>query len=207
MDDRRDLELGQDATSFAREFADRRGRPPVVLLVFLVAICGLVVAGFGGRAAGGPAPRIPTGVASPGLAAEVPAPTPQASRSMASIVSSAPGSPIELTISRHPESIFVHGDVYVAGVSWVFVNLIDGNGRVAGWAQVSAPGGVRAPRATGPALRFDLDVALPDWATGPLSVHASAYASDGSTVASEVLGVDSNGSPMNRRQGRLEIGD
>ena len=190
MDDRRDAELRQDEASFVREIPDRHGRPPVVLLVFLVAICALVVAGFGGRAAGGPDPTIPTAVASRDLAAEEPIPTPDVSRTMRPVVSSAPGSPIELTVSRHPESIFVHGDVYVAGVSWVFVNVIDGGGRVAAWAQVSAPGGVRAPRASRPALRFDIDVALPDWATGPLSVHASAYVSDGSTVASEVLDVD-----------------
>ena len=102
--------------------------------------------------------------------------------------------------------MFIHGDVYVAGVSWVFVNITSENGRIAGWTSVSVPGGAVAPAATGPALRFDVELALPDWATGPLSVRANAHTSAGDSVASEELGVDADGSPLAGGVVRLGIG-
>ena len=101
--------------------------------------------------------------------------------------------------------MFVHGDVYVAGVSWVFVNVTSEDGRIAGWTSVSVPGGAVAPTATGPALRFDVELALPDWASGPLSVRVNAYEADGS-VASGELGVAADGSPLVGGDGRLGTG-
>lgn len=202
MDDRRDAEPPADEARFAEAVVGRRDRPPLVLFAFLMGIAGLIVAGFGGRVASAPAQTSPTAVAaSPRasiaaqeLATAGPDRTPPASGAT-TIVSSEPGSSIELTVQRHQTSMFVHGDVSVAGVSWVFVNITGEDGRIAGWTSVSVPGGAVAPTATGPALRFDVELALPDWATGPLSVRANAYAQGGDNVASEELSLAADGSP------------
>ena len=223
MDDRRDAEPRPDEAVFASARVRAAGgrQTGVAVLVVGLIVAGLALAGtLDGTS--GPAPTAPAAAVAASLAADAelrserfrgesltgpgPAPTPQASRAMAPIVRSEPGSPIELTIRRHPASMFIHGDVSVAGVSWVFVNISDGDGRIAGWTQVSVPGGAAAPRGTGPTLRFDVELALPDWATGPLSVRANAYASDGNIVASEELGVDVDGSPLVGGRGRLGIG-
>jgi hypothetical protein len=225
MDDRRETEAGPDEAIFASARVRAGGvtRPWLGVAGSLVALGGLVAMGLSQVPAPEPRPTAEAVVATSLVAqgqprserftgesltgpAGKPAPTPQASRAMAPIVISEPGGAIELTIRRHPASMFIHGDVYVAGVSWVFVNITDEDGRIAGWTQVSVPGGAVAPGGTRPALRFDVELALPDWATGPLSVRANAYASDGNSVASEELGVDADGSPLVGGHGRLGIG-
>ena len=197
--DRRDV-----GAAFSGAMAGRPGRPPLYLVVLVVAVGGLVVAGLGGQDAGGtaasPAPSSgPAAVATP----EVPPPTPlvvtvspDASPGQAPVVTSASGRPLALTIRRHPESMFVHGDVHPVGVTWVFVNLVSAEGRVAAWTQVSIPGGTGAPPEGRPAMRFDVELAMPPWATGPLWVQGTAYDGSGSVVAQEQLGVWPDGSSM-----------
>jgi hypothetical protein len=225
MDDRRDDEPRPDEAVFASaRVRTAGGRPTAVAVVAIgLLVAGLALAGtLDGRAAPGPTAPVAaaTSLFAPGQPrserfrgesltgpAAAPAATPRATRGMAPVVRSEPGSPIELTIRRHPASMFVHGDVSVAGVSWLFVNITSDDGRIAGWTQVSVPGGASAPRATGPTLRFDVELALPAWATGPLSVRANAYASDGNGVASEELWVDVDGSLLVGGHGRLGVGD
>lgn len=215
MDDRRDAEPRPDEAVFVSARVRSAGGRPTGVAVSAI---GLIVAGLALSAIVGgtsrPAPTAPAVAVAPSLAAQgqlrserfrgesltdpaaVPTPAPQASRGIAPVVGSAPGSLIELTVGRHPTSMFVHGDVYVAGVSWVFVNITGEDGRIAGWTSISVPGGAVAPSAAGAALRFDVELALPDWATGPLSVRANAYASNGKDVASEELGVAADGTPL-----------
>jgi hypothetical protein len=96
---------------------------------------------------------------------------------------------VEILAKRHPETVFVHGDVFVPGVTWVFVSVRDDIGNVAGWASVSVPGAA-GPGATagpgiaaGPTLRFDVELALRGEFAGRLWVQAQAYEADGHQVA------------------------
>jgi hypothetical protein len=113
----------------------------------------------------------------------------------APIVASDVDAPITLRIRRHPETMFVHGDVFVPGVSWVFVNLVNDEGRVAGWTSVSVPGGTAPVEGRRPSLRFDVELALPEWASMRLWVQAIAYDTSGAIAATERLGVLADGGP------------
>jgi hypothetical protein len=123
------------------------------------------------------------------------------SPAMAPIVSSF-GGPIELKARRHPETMYVHGDVYVEKVTWVFVSLQDRSGRVAGWASVSVPGAAGPGVGEGPTLRFDVEVAIPsEEFQGTLWIQANAYDSSGTLIATTRLGVREDGGPVNGPSG------
>lgn len=99
------------------------------------------------------------------------------------VATSAPG-PINLQASRHPSTIFIHGDVFAQQVTWVFVSLQSLDGQVGGWASVSIPGGASDGRDHRPALRFDVELAVPTgMATEALVVQALAYNAAGVLVA------------------------
>jgi hypothetical protein len=114
----------------------------------------------------------------------------------APVITSQPGGPISLQIQRHTESLFVHGDVNVAAITWVFVSVIDDDGQVMGWSSVSVPGGVGSGRDHGPALRFDVEIPMPDWAINRLWVQATVYDATGRIVGTERLGIDTDGAPV-----------
>ena len=100
------------------------------------------------------------------------------------VETSAPG-PINLQATRHPSTIFVHADVFAQQVTWVFVSLLSLDGQVGGWASVSIPGAAGDGRDHGPALRFDVELAVPTgMATGVLVVQANAYNAAGTLIAS-----------------------
>ena len=172
----------------------RRDRPPVVAFAFLLVLGGIVAAGVSGRletgafpvgggdlaaATGTPVPPTPAlepdRFASSGLPA-FPADT-------GPIYTSAPG-PMHVEAKRHPETIFVHGDVDAPRITWVFVSVLDDIGRVAGWTSVSVPGAAGPNANGGPALRFDVELAIPAGFGGRLWVRAQAYDTDGKLVAS-----------------------
>lgn len=186
----------------------RRTRPPLFVFGFLAVIGALVVAGVGGRGPAGPTGAPPVAVASPsagqvrgpvlatpprvifpgGSLGASPPPSPDA----APILTSEPG-PIQIVARRHPETIFIHGDVFVPRVTWVFVSLQDDAGRVAGWASVSVPGAAGPGVGNGPTLRFDVEVAVPVGYEDRLWIQANAYDADGAQVASTRLEVPPDG--------------
>jgi hypothetical protein len=92
--------------------------------------------------------------------------------------------------------MFVHGDVFVDQVTWVFVSLQNPTGRIAGWASVSVPGAAGPGARDGSTLRFDLELAVPsDFVAGPIWIQAHAYDSQGRVVASARLGTNPDGGP------------
>lgn len=160
-----------------------------------MAVLGLVAAaGVGGRLGGG---SFPTGggeltapSASPPPAELIVDPNPFASAGMPAfpedtgpIYTSAPG-PMEVQAKRHPATVFVHGDVHAARITWVFVSVLDDVGRVAGWTSVSVPGAAGPNASGGPSLRFDVELAIPADFDVRLWVRAQAYDADGTIVAS-----------------------
>lgn len=196
-----------DGASFASaRLPGRRGRPPAFLLAFLAVLAGIVVLGVGGRTSADPAVIPPVALVSPSailVAASLtptPTPLPRGPRfspglppTLAPILTSGPG-PIELQARRHPETMFVHGDVFGEHVTWVFVSLQDDGGRVAGWASVSLPGAAGPGVGAGPSLRFDVELAVPaDAFSGRLWVLANAYDTAGQLIASTRLEVGADG--------------
>ena len=185
-----------------------RTRPPFFVLGFVAVIGALVVVGVGGRGPGGTASAPSGAVGSPSpvpagaSAAATPPPvifpgaspdgSAAASPDAAPILTSEPG-PIQIVARRHPETMFIHGDVFVARVTWVFVSLQDDAGRVAGWASVSVPGAAGPGVGNGPTLRFDVEVAVPDGYEDRLWIQANAYDADGAQVASTRLEVPPDG--------------
>jgi hypothetical protein len=92
---------------------------------------------------------------------------------------------IELVARRQVNSVFVHGDVFVDRVTWVYVSLRSAGGEIAGWASVSAPGGAQPRGSGGPSLRFDVELAAAyESFPGPLTLVAAAYDDSGEQVAS-----------------------
>jgi hypothetical protein len=191
----------------------RRTRPPFFVFGFLAVIAALVVVGVGGRGPAGRGPAGPTSappvavdsaslgpVRGPVLASPprgvLPGASPGASTvaspDAAPILTSGPG-PIQIVARRHPETMFIHGDVFVPRVTWVFVSLQDDAGRVAGWASVSVPGAAGPGVGSGPTLRFDVEVALPDGYEGRLWIQANAYDADGARIANTRLEVPPDG--------------
>ncbi len=175
----------------------RRTGPPFFLVGFLVIIGGLVAVGVGGRPPAIAPTAPPVAAGSPGSSTfdgVLPTPPavvfrdPRASPDAAPIMTSGPG-PIEIVARRHPETMFVHGDVFVPRVTWVFVSLQDDDGRVAGWASVSVPGAAGPGLGSGPTMRFDVEVALPDGYDDRLWIQANAYDADGAQVANVRLEV------------------
>lgn len=194
----------EGATFDATRVGGRRQRPPTFLLVFVTVIAGMVAVGLGSRGSAGGSAALGSPVA---LASETgtEAPTssagagvvgprsPQSSPGMAPVVTTGPG-PIVIKARRHPETMFVHGDVFVERVTWVFISLQDEEGGVVGWASVSVPGAAGPGVDDGPTLRFDVELPVPpELNDGSLWIQADAYASSGQQVASTKLEVDRDG--------------
>jgi hypothetical protein len=172
--------------------AVRGGRPPWFVLGFLVVIAALVAVGVGGRGPAEPTGGPPVALDSPGAGPIDASPgatgrstlvSAPASPGVAPIWTTVPG-PIQLLARRHVETLFVHGDVFVAHVTGVFVSLQDAAGRVTAWASVSVPGSAGTRRGSGPEVRFDVELPIPTGLTGRLWVQAIATSADGSQVAS-----------------------
>ena len=196
--DRRERPLESAAFETAR-VGGRRAPVPFVLLGSLAVLAAIVGVGVGGRGTPAATFAAPAAVASasarPSEAAPsetAPNPGPPTARAApatpmpAVIATSGPG-PIELSASRRAEGVFVHGDVFVPKVTWVYVSLRDALGRTASWASVSVPGAAGAAPGTGPSLRFDVDLAVPAGYDGPLALFANAYDSKGLLVGSTQL--------------------
>jgi hypothetical protein len=171
----------------------RRGSPPIFILGFLVVIGGLIAVSVGSRGSAG-ATSAPVALGSPVATSSrsvVPTPTPVASpvRSVEPAVATTGPGDIELLARRSSASIFVHGDVFVPMVTWVFVSLQDDRGDVAGWASVSVPGAAGAGSIGGPTLRFDVELAVPATFSGPLWITGNAYDAGGHLVTSTRLEV------------------
>lgn len=171
-----------------------RGRPPVLAFGF-VAVLGMVVAaGVGGRLGGGSFPKgggeLTAPSADPLESAEGPTVDPFASPRLPAfpedagpVYTSGPG-PMHVQAKRHPQTMFVHGDIDAASITWVYVGVLDDAGRVAGWTSVSVPGSAGPNANGGPTMRFDVELAIPPDFTGRLWVRAQAYGADGTVVAS-----------------------
>lgn len=205
-----------EGASFNGRVDRPRGGPPIFLLAFGLLLGGVIAIAIAGRApadggdAGGAAGA--TARPSPAGTARVaatfmrdpsdpfPLASPARSPGMAPIVASEPGAAIELQLRRHPETMFVHGDVFAVGVTWVFVALIDDAGRVAGWTSISVPGGAGGTPDRQPTLRFDVELAMPDWAaSNRLWLQATAYDGSGAVAGTERLGIQADGSPVPAR--------
>lgn len=177
----------------------RRPSVPFVLLGSLAVLAAIVGAGVGGRSAPAATFAAPAAVASasavpsaasPSEAAPTPgAPTARAAPAtpMRAVIATSGAGPIELSASRRAEGVFVHGDVFVPKVTWVYASLRDELGRTASWASVSVPGAAGTAPGTGPSLRFDVDLAVPAGYDGPLTLFANAYDSKGLLVGSTQL--------------------
>jgi len=165
----------------------------MALLGFAVVLVAMVAIGISGRIAGPGAGEAGPGDggAEPGTAAATagpPAATPRPSLPRfepddGPVYTSEPG-PFELAAKRHPETVFVHGDLHAEHITWIFVSVRDELGRVAGWSSVSVPGAVGRNTTGGPAVRFDVEFAIRDEFGGPLVVRAQAYDDTGRVVAS-----------------------
>jgi hypothetical protein len=186
----------------AARVAGSRRRPPIAVLGWVVILGCVIAIGLSGRsgsAAGGTAAaptaattldvaptgpprlasfRVTEGPGSPRFDPDFPTLPPRTTTE-----TSAPG-PIRLQATRHPHTVFVHGDVFAEQVTWVFVSLQTLDGQVGGWASVSIPGAAGEAQDDGPALRFDVELAVPTaMATGVLMVQANAYNAEGALIA------------------------
>jgi hypothetical protein len=104
------------------------------------------------------------------------------------VETSDPGSTkLRLTAQRQMDGMFVHGDVYVAKVTWVFVSIRDSTGTVTGWASVSVPGAAGPGAKGGPTMRFDVQLAIPADASGQLTIQATAYDGTGHVIGSSQI--------------------
>lgn len=175
----------------ARVGGSRRSRAPLVAVLGFVVVLGAIVAvGVGGRAPAG-ATSVLAGGARPSasVAPSVVVPTPAEATTpprpsampAAPLLTSGPG-PIQLLAQRGGGGMFVHGDVFVPRVTWVYVSLSDDVGNIAGWASVSVPGAAGG-RGAGPTLRFDVELALPAAYDGRLWISANAYDDVGTLIA------------------------
>ena len=121
------------------------------------------------------------------------------------IVATEPGGDMALHIRRLPDAVLVHGDLYLAGVTWVFVNMVNSDGRIAGWRTVSIPSGYGEAGESQARTRFDIEVAVPEWSHGPLWVQATAYDEAGFVAAEVQLGVWPDGSAMVGGHDRADV--
>ncbi len=194
----------EGATFEAIRIGERRGRPPMFVLAFAAVFAGLVAVGLGTRSpAGGTAvfgspatlasgTRTPAPVSSTRGSPFGPG-SPLFSPDMAPVVTNGGGS-IVLHARRHPETMYVHGDIFVKGVTWVFVSLEDASGRIAGWASVSVPGAAGPGVDDGPTLRFDVELAVPpELNTGSLWIQVNAHDSASKLIATTRLEIDRDG--------------
>lgn len=196
----------EGATFETASMGGRRGGPPVFILGFLAILASVVAIGVGGQATPGATPVPPAAATSPSATpAEslpvmvFPVPTPGSSEA---VVVGSFGGPVELTIRRQSEGIFVHGDVFVPSVTWVYVSLLDAVGQMAGWASVSVPGAAGPALEDGPSLRFDVDVTIPPRLSDrTLWIQAMAYDGSGKVIGSARVGVRPDGGPVDGPQG------
>lgn len=185
--------------SAARVQGPRR-RQPILVAGWLVVLGGVVALGLSGRSA-----SVATGAGAiasigPRLSASpttAPQPTmgrlPDFSADTAPVQTSGPG-PIQLLAQREASTVFVHGDVYAANITWVFFSLQAADGRGVGWASVSVPGSAGGVAPGGPALRFDVELAVPnDLSASSLVVLAHAYNAQGSLVSATSLSLAPSG--------------
>ncbi len=205
----------EGATFESARVGARRAWPPVFVIGFVALLTGVVAIGIGGRTAEptpgiGPAAGTSIGVgstlahASPEREQPPPFASARPSPDRAPVVTSDDG-PIVLTARRHPETVYVHGDVFLEGATWVFLSLQDPSGRVAGWASVSIPGAAGPGVDGGPTVRFDLELAMPEALVDrPISIQATAYDSAGRVVASSRLELERDGGPGRTDQGAVE---
>jgi hypothetical protein len=183
-----------EGASFATaSVASGRGSQPLLILGFIVAVGAVVAIGVGGQASG-PASTPHAAIASPTAApartaASGPLPTRQQSARAAGPVVTSEAGDVQLLARRASSSIFVHGEVFLPRVTWVFVSLQDDAGNVAGWSSVSIPGAAGPGQGAGPTIRFDVELAIPDSFSGRLWVHANVYDSSGLLVSSSRLEV------------------
>jgi hypothetical protein len=186
----------------ARVGAQGRGRwSRLALAGFAAVLLGMIAVAIASRA---PAPSsagaAPTAPGAGGLAhlgsplppsAGTPTPLPTVLELRIPIVpvqTSDPASKeIHLEVQRQPNGMFVHGDVYVARVTWVFVSLRDPSGTITGWASVSVPGAAGPGVRGGPTMRFDVELAVPTGYAGPLTIQATAYDGTGRVVGATQL--------------------
>jgi hypothetical protein len=177
----------------ARVGSSRGARPPLLAVAFIVVLGTVVAVGISGRLTPGPFPVAAENqalAASPTATVAPPAlPTPPAGgrplfpADTGPIYTSPPGKMV-VQAKRHPQTIFVHGDVDAARITWVYVGVLDDEGRVAGWTSVSLPGAAGPNKFGGPTMRFDVELAIPVDFQGRLWVRAQAYDSSGKVVAS-----------------------
>jgi hypothetical protein len=208
VDDKSDARAPEHADFAAARVGGSRRRTPLTALGWLVVLGGVVAVGLSGRtgdagADGGgvttppaaghaAATRLPSssiriveGTRSPRFDPDFPTLPPRSVEA-----TSEPG-PINLDATRQSSSVFVHGDVFAENVTWVYVSLQTPDGRVAGWASVSIPGAAGDGRDQRPALRFDVELAIPTaMASGALSVQANAYDVSGTVIASTRVRLD-----------------
>ena len=173
-------------------------RSPLLAAGFVLVLASIIAVGLSGRLGAGAFPPgaenaavlpSPSGAGSPSPAVSLPpldvgpSSMPAFPADTGPIYTSPPG-PMHVEAKRHPQTIFAHLDVDAARITWVFVSVQDEIGRVAGWTSVSVPGTAGPNANGGPALRFDVELAIPDDFTGTLWVRAQAYDADGKVVAS-----------------------
>lgn len=179
-----------------------RFQPPILVAGFLVLLVTIVALGVGGQVNPATTPRPNAALASNGVpvptvaapsAAPSSGPSAQSARgpratppAPAPVMTSGPG-PIQIVAQRSTAGMFIHGDVFASRVTWVYVSVSDDSGIVAGWASVSVPGAAGASHGAGPALRFDIEIAVPAAFNGRLWVTANAYNDAGEPVGSTRL--------------------
>ena len=181
----------------------RRARPPIVASAFILVLGLTLAAGVSGRLGSGAfpvagdngAPGTPEPTVASTIVAVLPTPDtlPAFPADTGPIYTSAPG-PMAVQAKRHPETIFVHGDVDAKRITWVYVGVLDDIGRVAGWTSVSLPGTAGQNTSGGPNVRFDVELAIPADFTGRLWVRAQAYDTAGKVVAAASVEVPAPGS-------------
>lgn len=190
-----------ESASFAVVRVGRRGSGSALLVLAFIA----VLAGMIGIAVGSQAPT--EGPAGPPVAAASARPTVRPTATPAATVATVRPSPaplltsdpaagqLRLAVQPQSSTMYVHGDVYVVDVTWVFVSLQDASGRVASWASVSVPGAAGPAVGSGPTLRFDVDLAVPAGFSGPLSIQANAYDNTARIIGSARLVVNPGDAP------------
>ena len=180
------------------EFAIARVRGGNRWSPFAAAAIAAVVMGMVGIAVGSrlstPPPALPpvavapTSAGTPTFVAETAAPLPTVGSLRVPIVPMQTSDPastkVRLQVQRQANGMFVHGDVYVAKVTWVFVSLRDASGTVTGWASVSVPGAAGPGVRGGPTMRFAVELAVPADFTGPVTIQATAYDGSGRVIGS-----------------------
>jgi hypothetical protein len=182
------------------EFAIARVRggnrwSPFAAAAIAAIVMGMVGIAVGSRLSTPPPALPPVAVAATSAATPFVAETAAPRRTLASlrvpIVPMQTGDPasteVRLQAQRQADSMFVHGDVYVAKVTWVFVSLRDASGTVTGWASVSVPGAAGPGVRGGPTMRFDVELAVPADFTDPVTIQATAYDGSGRVIGSSQM--------------------